>query len=154
MIRAWTGSGCPELFRSGAAIGGTAFTVIRDRHRVSLEAAYLHRTRHEGFRPGPELELNCAYWYRLYPAHFEPGERRIEIRPVLELLSTYRYASDRSSGKLDDDGTNLLLAPGLQIYPRTDLLFEIGLQIPLVQGIDDDRGDLRGSITFAVKFLF
>lgn len=132
----------------------TIFTVIRDRHRLSVEASYLHYTRHDGFRPGPETQVNLAYWFRLWPAVFDPELQEVEVRPVLELLSRHRFSSRSSTGRPRDDGWVVSVAPGLQIYPRTDLLFEFNVEIPVYQNVDDPLGHRRWGATFALKYLF
>lgn len=134
--------------------GAGVFTVIRDRHRFSAEASYFHQTRHEGFRPGPEADLNLAYWYRLHPAKFQPGLGDVEIRPVVELLTHHQFSSRASSGRVRDNGWVISLAPGVQVYPRTNLLFEFNVSVPVFQDVDDPLGDRRWAAEFAIKFLF
>ena len=133
---------------------GSVFTVIRDRHRFSAETTYFHETRHEGFRPGPEVAFNMAYWYRLSPARFDPELDRVEVRPVIELLTRYRSSSRSSAGRPRDDGWLISLAPGLQVYPRTDLLFEFYVLVPIFQNVDDPLGDRLLGAGLAVKVLF
>jgi len=134
---------------------GAAFTVIRDRYRFSTDLIYRHRTRHEGFRPGPSLHWDLAYWYRLAPAeHPRPEVEVMEVRGVIELLNEYRFESSLDGSGANDQGYQLWLAPGIQVYPRRDLLFEASFQIPAVQTIDDAVGDRRWRFLLAVKILF
>ena len=46
------------------------------------------------------------------------------------------------------------LAPGLQVYPSEDVLFEAGLLVPVVQTIHDALGKRNLGGTFTVKFVF
>lgn len=134
---------------------GTAFTLIRDRHRFSTDLIYRHRTRHEGFRPGPSLHWDLAYWYRITPAEHPPPDKEVtEVRGVIELLNEYRFESAVGDGGANDQGYQLWVAPGIQIYPRRDVLFETSFQIPVVQTIDDELGDRRWRFLVAIKFLF
>lgn len=133
---------------------GTAFTSIRDRHRFSVEALYRHRTRHDDIQLGSSTDVNLAYWYRLSPATFLAGEETTEVRGVLELLSSYRFASEVGNDTQDDDGTLVWLAPGIQIYPGTSVLFEANVQVPLYQDVDDAVGDRHWAASLVVKFLF
>ncbi len=133
---------------------GSAYTLIRDRHRFSVEGIYRHRTRHEGVQFGSAGDINLAYWYRLNPAIFRAGKETTEVRGVLELLSSYRFASEVGDATQDDDGTLVWFAPGIQIYPGTSVLFEANVQIPLYQDLDDALGDRRWAASLVVKFLF
>lgn len=133
---------------------GTAFTVIRNRHRFSAEVFFRHRTRHDGVRFGETVDLNLAYWYRFAPARFDEAPDATEVRGVVELLSTYRSESRFPQGGADDQGVLLWVAPGIQVYPSKTVLIEGSLQIPVYQSIDDALGDRDWGATLAVKFLF
>ncbi len=133
--------------------GGAVFTLIRDRHRFSTEALFRHRTRHEGARLGQTVDWNAAYWYRLLPARFD-AETTLEVRGVLEVLATYRFASDLADRRDDDDGLIVWLAPGIQIYPSRSLLFEANVEVPVYQDLDDSLGDRRFAASVIVKVLF
>ena len=132
---------------------GTAYTWIRDRQRFSAETLFRYRTRHEGLRLGETLDLNLAWWYRITPARFPPGDPPLEVRGVLELLSSYRWPS-AGDGDQDDDGTLVWLAPGLQVYPSKSVLLEAALRAPIHQDLDDALGDRRWAGVLALKFLF
>jgi hypothetical protein len=132
---------------------GTAYTWIRDRQRFSAETLFRYRTRHEGLRLGETLDLNLAWWYRITPARFPPGDPPLEVRGVLELLSSYRWPSE-GDGDLDDDGKLVWLAPGLQVYPSKTVLLEVALRAPIHQDLDDALGDRRWAGVLALKFLF
>lgn len=133
---------------------GSVFTSIRDRHRFSVEALYRYRTPHEGIQLGPSADVNLAYWYRLSPSAFRKGEETTEVRGVLELLSSYRFASEVGGSSAHDDGALVWLAPGLQIFPGTTVLFEANLLFPIYQDLDDAVGDRRWGASFVLKFLF
>jgi hypothetical protein len=132
---------------------GTAYTWIRDRQRFSAETFFRYRTRHEGLRLGETLDLNLAWWYRITPARFPPGDPPLEVRGVLELVSSYRWPS-AGDGDQDDDGALVWLAPGLQVYPSKTALLEVALRAPIHQDLDDALGDRRWAGVLALKFLF
>jgi hypothetical protein len=133
---------------------GSAFTLIRDRQRASIEALFRYRTPNDDIRLGESLDLNLAYWYRLQPAAFDPDRYTTEVRGVIELLSSYRWPSEISGTTADDDGAIVWLAPGIQIYPGTDVLLEANVQIPLYQDLDDAVGHREWAAAFVLKFLF
>lgn len=134
--------------------GGTAFTSIRDRHRFSVEGMFRHRTRHEGIQLGESADLNLAYWYRIEPAAFDPEREETEVRGVLELLLTWRFPSEIGDTRIDDDGPLVWLAPGIQVFPGTKVLFEASVQVPLYQDLDDAVGERNWAAVLVIKFLF
>lgn len=134
--------------------GGTAWTWIRDRRRFSAELFHRHRTRHDGLHLGPTSELNLAYWHRLRPRAFPPQGRVTEVRGVLELLSAYRFPSELGNERLDDDGAIVWLAPGLQVFPGTKVLFEASFQLPIHQDLDDALGRRSWAASAVIKILF
>ncbi len=133
---------------------GAASTWIQDRRRVALAGSYRHRTRHDGLQPGATAELDAAFWYRLSPAVFQPGESGSEIRGVLELLASHTFASELGGVEQDDDGGIVWLAPGIQFYPTTSVLLEANVQVPLYQDLDDALGERRWSANLVLKLLF
>jgi hypothetical protein len=144
-----------QLSRGDWTFGaGTAFTHIHDRERFAAELLYRHRTAHEGVQLGAAAELNLAYWYRLAPASFTDLDGVVEVRGVVELLSTYRWDTEVGSASADDSGAFVRLAPGVQVFPRDWMLFEAGVELPLVQSLDDSTGDEQFALRFAIKFLF
>jgi hypothetical protein len=133
---------------------GSAYTWIHDRQRVSFEAFYRHRTRHDGVQLGASADLNAAYWYRILPSAFDLADDSPEVRGVVELLGTYYLESEVGSASQDDDGSVVWLAPGLHFYPSTRILLEANIQVPLYQDLEDPLGDRRWAATFVLKLLF
>ncbi|MBI4605761.1 MAG: hypothetical protein HY721_27660 [Planctomycetes bacterium] len=133
---------------------GSAFTVIRDRHRCSVEAFYRHHLGHDGVELGDEMRWNLAYWYRLYPPEFSAEKQQVEVRPVVELLSTYRFEDRGGAVTKDGEGFLMWLAPGLQVYPSRRVLLEASVSVPVLQTVDDNIGRRLVGLFFAVKFLF
>lgn len=134
---------------------GAAFTLIRDRHRLSFEGFARDTPRHDGFDAGAVVSANVAYWYRITPATFgAAGERDpLEVRAVVELLAEQRFESRTARG-LGDDGARLRLAPGVQVFSDVRVLFEAAFQLPLLDDVDDDFGRREWSALFSVKYLF
>ncbi|MDP7036270.1 MAG: hypothetical protein QF752_17455 [Planctomycetota bacterium] len=134
--------------------GGAAFTVIRNRHRFSTHLVYNHRTRHEGIRLGSSIDWNLAYWMRISPVIFDPENPKAEIRGVIELLNRYQFSGMDATSRTGERGLLLSLAPGIQIYPKPDLLLEASLELPIFGNLDDPQGDRRWGALFSVKFFF
>lgn len=134
---------------------GTAFTMIRDRDRFSAEVFYRHTTAHDGFEPGDSLTVNLAYWRRLSPARFpaDHQESPLEVRGVVELLTTRRFESHAAMG-LHDSGLEIWLAPGIQLFGGAGVLLEAALLFPIYQDIDDAYGRREWGATLALKVLF
>jgi hypothetical protein len=144
-----------QLGGGGWTLGaGSAWTWIDDRQRVSLEAFYRHRTSHDGVQLGASADLNAAWWYRLRPVAFTPGDEHTEVRGVLELLGTHLFESEVHGDAQDDDGDILWLAPGIHVYPGTHVLLEANVQVPLLQDVDDALGERRFGASLVLKLLF
>lgn len=133
---------------------GGVYTRVEDRQRFSIQGVITHNTRHDGMRMGEELDLNIAYWYRLHPVKHDPEKDQTEIRGVFELLSNYRFPSERGGTNLEDDGLNLWASPGVQIYVSPKIQLETAVQVPISQKIDDDLGDRYYGVQFNLKILF
>lgn len=133
---------------------GTAFTLIRDRHRFSTEVMYRHRFRHDGFRRGDSIDANIAYWYRLTPAQFDAEADQTELRGVVELLNRYHFDSKGVNHGGGDHGLETWALLGLQWFPRIDLLVDFGIQIPVIETVNDEMGDRRWKAVVGVRFLF
>jgi hypothetical protein len=134
--------------------GGLLFARVDDRQRFAAEIMYRHHTSHDGFQLGDSLELNLAYWYRISPARFVDLEQTVEVRGVLELLSSYRFEAELDGDGAQDDGGIVWIAPGLQVFPQDWLLFQAAVELPVVQDIDDAFGDREFAAVISVKFLF
>ncbi len=88
------------------------------------------------------------------PAQHDPENETIEIRGVFEILSSYGFESRLGSGGAGDEGLLIWVAPGIQIYPRRDVLIEAAIRIPALQTLDDALGDRRWAFLISVKLLF
>lgn len=120
---------------------GVAGTVIRDRHRFAANLAGRASSGHDGVRPGGLARLDLAYWFRLFPAEFKPGESGMELRPVIE-LSVVRHSRTRGENA-DDRGWRVWISPGLQFYLTESLLLEGNVSLPLYDSVNDQFGDSR-----------
>lgn len=127
--------------------GGLVYTSILDRQRFSVEGVV--RKPLNGGLPS-ETDLNLAYWYRITPVEFSPGE--LELRGVMEVLTSYRFGGTEEQERMR--GTLVWLAPGLQIYPNPDVQFEVGVQIPISQSVHDfvGRRNIGGLATMKIQF--
>lgn len=131
---------------------GAAATVIRDRHRFAIDAAFRWNGGHDGIRPGPVARVDAAYWFRVLPKAFEPGQVGMELRAVVDVSVVRRW---RTRGPdLDDSGTTVWVAPGFQFYATERFLFEGNVAFPVYDSVDDEFGDQRFTAFVAVKVLF
>ncbi len=136
-----------------SGVGGV-YTRVEDRTRYAVEGTFTHHTRHEGIRLGEELDLNLAYWYRLYPAQFEAQQLRNELRGAFEVFSTYQFESERNGSGVGDDGWNVWVSPGLQYYMSPKIQLEAAFQVPVIENTEDVLGDPRFATQLNVRILF
>jgi hypothetical protein len=134
--------------------GGLLFTHIDDRHRFAAEVIGRHNLEADDFQLQPSLRLGLAYWYRVSPARIETAGEETEVRGVIEITSIFYGESELDGSGLGDDGNITWISPGIQIYPAYWILFEVNVQIPVVQTVEDQLGDRKFSFLVSVKFLF
>jgi len=142
------GTGAFDVF------AGPLFTWIDDRHRVAAELIGRYAFERDGFRLQPSVQVGIAYWYRITPARMEVAGEETEVRGVLELTSVFYGESERDGRGIGDDGNITWLSPGIQVYPAFWVLFEAGVQVPIIETVEDVRGDRKFGFLLSVKFLF
>ena len=133
---------------------GAAYTLVRDRHRASIELGYRLSSIHDGFEPGDEVVTNVAYWFRLAPARFDPDVEESEYRLVCELLGRYRFDDRQLDVDLGNGGTEVWGVLGLQVNLSPNQRLEIGAQLPLFDTMDDALGDREFGAVLAYKVYF
>ena len=134
--------------------GGPLFTHIQDRHRFAAELVGRFAFERDDFRLQPSLQAGLAYWYRITPATIDVAGEATEVRGVLELTSVF-YGESRQDGRgIGDDGNITWLSPGVQVYPSFWVLFEASIQVPIIETVEDVRGDRKFGALVSVKFLF
>lgn len=131
---------------------GAAATIIVDRHRFSIDGVARWSSAHDGVQPGPSLRADAAYWFRLFPAVFEPGKAGMELRAVVDLSVMRQFETEGEPG--DDSGTMVWLAPGLQFYATEAVLFEGNISFPVHDSTRDEFGNRHFAAFLAVKVLF
>jgi hypothetical protein len=78
----------------------------------------------------------------------------LEVRGVIELLTSYKFENTSNGAGLGDEGAELWLAPGLQLFGNGRTLFEAALLFPIYQDADDAFGRREWGATLSVKWLF
>jgi hypothetical protein len=154
----WREDAVPRKLQLGTGAfdfyAGALFTHIDDRHRFAAEIIARRNLEADDFELQPSLRVGLAYWYRISPARIETAGEQTEIRGVVELTSIF-YGESRLDGRgLGDEGNITWISPGVQIYPATWILFELSVQIPVIETVEDALGDRKFSFLVSVKFLF
>lgn len=134
--------------------GGPLFTYIQDHHRFAAELIGRYAFERDDFRLQPSLQVGLAYWYRITPARIETAGEDTEVRGVIELTSVFYGESEVNGRGFGDDGNITWLSPGVQVYPSFWVLFEASVQIPVIESIEDARGDRKFGALLSIKFLF
>lgn len=131
---------------------GLAFTYISNRHRFSIDAWGQLSTERDDVRPGSIARVDVAYWYRLFPAVFAEGESGMEMRLVADAWYMYRGHTRGEPG--NDAGSQVWIAPGVQLYITKWLQVEGSFGIPLYDNIRDQYGRAHWAAFVAVKVEF
>lgn len=153
-----TGTEIPRKLQIGTGgwdvYGGPLFTYIQDRHRFAAELIGRYAFERDDFQLQPSVQVGLAYWYRITPARIETAGEDTEVRGVLELTSVFYGESERNGRGIGDDGNITWLSPGVQVYPSFWVLFEASVQVPIVETVEDVRGDRKFGALVSIKFLF
>jgi hypothetical protein len=148
----------PKLMQPGmGSVGlgaGGVWTLIRDRHRVSVSLRGQWNDESDGFRLGPEVQAGVSYWFRLRPAVFDAQHHVTEIRPVFEALIKHRFESQNGGAGTGDEGSLAWLAPGVQAYVRENLLIQASVALPVINAIDDVLGRRDWTALIALRWYF
>ncbi len=134
--------------------GGPLFTYIQDRHRFAAELIGRYNLERDHFQVQHSFQVGLVYWYRISPAEIKVAGEETEIRGVVELTTTFYGESTLDGDGIGDDGNITWLSPGVQIYPAFWALFEISTQIPIIETVEDARGDRKFGALVTIKFLF
>lgn len=134
--------------------GGPLFTYIQDRHRFAAELIGRYAFERDDFRLQPSVQIGLAYWYRITPSRIETAGEDTEIRGVIELTSIFYGESEQNGRGIGDDGNITWLSPGIQVYPSFWALFEASVQIPVIETVEDLRGDRKFGALVSIKILF
>lgn len=133
---------------------GATYTLVRDRHRASLELGYRLWSIHDGYEPGDELFTNLAYWFRLSPTRFDTAVEESEYRLVCEVLGKYRFDDRQRDVDLGNGGTEVWSLLGLQVNLSANQRLELGAQVPLFDTMDDALGDRKFGAVLSYKIYF
>lgn len=141
------------LGAAGAALG-VGGTWVHDRHRFAVALRAFAYDRSDGFSPGDEATLDLAWWVRLLPRTFAPGEPGVEVRGVLELLGRWRDDDRWRGAVLDDGGHELSFVFGVQANLDPARGVECGLIVPLDATTTSPFGDARYTVTLSLRWSF
>ncbi len=131
---------------------GAAFTYIADRHRVAVDAWGQASTSRGEVSPGPVIRIDASYWFRLFPAVFEPGESGMELRLVVDAWYLHRYHTRGEA--VDDSADQVWIAPGVQFHVTKWLTIEGSFGFNLADSSDDEYGRAQwtGFIAGSIHF--
>ncbi len=112
-----------------------AGTATRGRFGLSGDLSYRLATEADGFKGGNALGYDVALGYRAWPARYETLREKV-VNTYMELNGQVtQYARQRGVMVSDTGGHEIYLSPGLQWVPRTNLLVEASVQVPIYQNL-------------------
>ncbi len=113
------------------------FTEARNRLIFSGDLAYALNTEANNFEFGDAFNYDVAVKFRAFPSQFRDGGSLHQLFVFLE-LNGLQSAQAKSDGYTvgDSGGHQLFLSPGFQFFVLENLLWEAGVQIPVVQELN------------------
>ncbi|MBI3697577.1 MAG: hypothetical protein HY238_22425 [Acidobacteria bacterium] len=155
-VQAPTGS---DRFSSGAFafLGDLVFHTARNRKFFLADIQYRAATRN-----GQGVTTGNSFGFDLAPAYlWLPGENRAWSRlfrhgviGILELNGELQNrARTRTSAIGDTGGFTLLLSPGLQYFPRPNLVIELSVPIPVVRELNGVRPKPLAGVLVGFRYV-
>lgn len=135
---------------------GTAFTHVWDGGRWLINADLFYKANSEGddYRFGDVLSFDVGGQYRLYPYRYERYDQ-LTVNVILELNGSWAQKDTLDGDRIGTTGgLKLFLSPGLQAIVTEDLLFEVGVQIPVHRDLNGPQlgEDFRGTLGLRWRF--
>jgi len=112
-----------------------AGTATRGRFGLSGDLSYRLTTEANGFKAGNVLGYDVALGYRAWPPRYETFREKV-VNAYMELNGQVTpHAKQQSVSVSDTGGHEIYLSPGLQWVPRSNLLVESSIQVPIYQNL-------------------
>jgi len=143
---------------SGSVDGiiGAAFTRLWDGGRWLLNADLFYKANSEAndYRFGNVLRFDAGGQFRAYPSRYERYDQ-FTLNLILELNGQYAEKDTLDGGRVDETGgLKLFASPGIQVIVSENLLFELGVQIPVFRHLNGPQLGEDFRATVGLRWLF
>ncbi len=116
------------------ALTGTEF---RDRLVFTGDLGYSLKTEANGFEFGDVIKYDAAVKFRVYPTQYTD---KYPVKDLFVFLEVNGMVASRakSGGRAitDSGGHQVFVAPGFQFFPLENVIWEAGVQLPIVNRLN------------------
>ncbi|MFQ5882087.1 MAG: hypothetical protein ACE5I9_06395 [Candidatus Methylomirabilales bacterium] len=143
----------PLQLGSGGVDGLLGLTFGHTRSWYSIEGAVQGKLNSEAkdFRFGNVLLYDLYLAYQTYPEWPTPPA---QLNLSVEFNGRTRGDNEKDGKELDTGGTVLFISPGIQYIVTGNLLFETGVQIPIVKDLPSGQLEPDFTVLFGFRYLF
>ncbi|HGY92002.1 MAG TPA: transporter [Planctomycetes bacterium] len=143
---------------SGSVDGllGVAFTRLWDGGRwlINADTVFQLNTEAEDYRFGNRLRFDVGAQYRIHPERYESYDQTT-VNLLLEFNGEYGWKDELNGHDLDaTGGLQLFVSPGVQVIVSEDLLFEVGVQIPVYRDLNGPQLGVDFRATAGLRWRF
>ncbi len=143
---------------SGSVDGilGAAFTRLWDGGRwlINADTVFQLNTEAEDYRFGNRLRFDVGAQYRIHPARYESYDQTT-VNLLLEFNGEYGWNDEQDGHDLKaTGGLQLFVSPGVQVIVSEDLLFEVGVQIPVYRDLNGPQLGVDFRATAGLRWRF
>jgi hypothetical protein len=136
------------------AILGAAFTRVDGRWLLNADVMGKFNAAADDYRFGDTYRFDIGGQYRVYPARYERFDQTT-VNLIAEVNTIYTERdSFKSAALAATGGLKSFVTPGLQVIVSEDMLFEAGVQIPVILNLHGPQLEetLRVIIGLRVRF--
>jgi hypothetical protein len=114
-----------------------SFTEVHTRFFFSGDFAYKLKTEANHFKFGHVFSYDFAIKYRLFPSKYTDKYPAHDFFVFLEVNGIESQESKMNGRKImNSGGYQVFIAPGFQFFPFDNIIFEAGLQLPVLEDLN------------------
>jgi hypothetical protein len=114
-----------------------SLTEVRNRLFITSDFGYNLRTEANQFEFGDIFSYDAAIKFRLFPSKYSDQYPAHDFFVFLELNGLLSQKSKIGGNEIPDSGGHqIFLAPGFQFFPFENIIFESGIQLPILENLN------------------
>ena len=136
---------------------GTAYNHVENLQLFwNWSASYTFKTEGaQDYEFGDVISYNLVGAVRPYVPPYPPTLTRPDVWMVMEMNGSTALKDQQGGDRLGNTGgTVIFMSPGIQILPRPNLLFEMAVQLPVIDELNGDQEAPDYRLVMGVRVFF